>query len=41
MNAIKLVLGVFFTIFAIVMLLLAYNYAVAPVYGFPTIWGDN
>jgi hypothetical protein len=41
MNAAKLLFGIGFIIVAIIMVVIMYQYAIAPAYGFPTIWGDN
>lgn len=40
MSIVHVLIGVFFVIFAIAMLLWTYNDAVAPTYGFPKIWGN-
>lgn len=41
MSPVHILIGVIFIIFAVLMILVLYNNAIAPTYGFPTIWGSN
>ncbi len=40
MSIIHVLIGLFFVLFAVGVILFTYNDAIAPTYGFPKIWGN-